>query len=186
MKKKTVEFIVKTVVVYLVLLVLMPKRYKWYLPTIPLYPNSIDESRIVERMAYTRSPSDVAFFKLTDRSVSDAFVKVVPVSVEELDKTIQRLVFEIMLIKNFYNRPRPVQMNENINVLTSTTAATPAYPAGHAYQAYYLAKTLGKKYPEAQHILNDVAKECDECRIKAGLHYPSDGAFSKYLIDSIY
>ena len=186
MKKKVVQGLIKAIVIYLIILVLMPKRYTWYLPTIPLYPDSIDESRIVERMAYSRSPSDVAFFKLTDRSVSDAFAKVVPISIKELDKVIHRLVFEIMLIKNFYNRPRPVQMNENINVLVSTTAATPAYPAGHAYQAYYLAKTLGKKYPESQQLLNDVAKECDECRIKAGLHYPSDGAFSKYLIDSIY
>ena len=186
MKKKVVQELIKAIVIYLIILVLMPKRYTWYLPTIPVYPDSIDESRIVERMAYSRSSSDVAFFKLTDRSVSDAFAQVVPISIKDLDKVIHRLVFEIMLIKNFYNRPRPVQMNENINVLVSTTAHTPAYPAGHAYQAYYLAKTLGKKYPESQQLLNDVAKECDECRIKAGLHYPSDGAFSKYLIDTIY
>lgn len=186
MKKGVLQGLIRGVIIYLIILVLMPKRYTWYFPTIPIYPDSVEESKIVERMSYTRSSSDIAFFKLTDRSVSDAFADVVPVSVKELDKIIHRLVFEIMLIKNFYNRPRPVQMNENINVLVSTTAATPAYPAGHAYQAYYLAKTLGKKYPEAQQLLNDVAKECDECRIRAGLHYPSDGAFSKYLIDTFY
>ena len=27
--------------------------------------------------------------------------------------------------------------------------------------------------------------KCDDCRVKAGLHYPSDGEFSRKIVDII-
>jgi hypothetical protein len=71
-------------------------------------------------------------------------------------------------------------------VLKSVSANTPAYPAGHAFQAYYLAKKLGKSYPELQPQLDAIAERCNSVRIKAGLHYPSDGQFSKQLVNIFY
>ena len=35
-------------------------------------------------------------------------------------------------------------------------------------------------------ILDDIAEKCNEVRIKAGLHYPSDGQYSKILVDYWY
>ena len=66
-----------------------------------------------------------------------------------------------------------------LNVLPSKTADTPAFPAGHAFQAYYLVKILGKKYPHIKSELDNIAYDCDLTRIKDGIHYPSDGEFSK-------
>ena len=37
-----------------------------------------------------------------------------------------------------------MQVNKNIKPIDISTAQTPAYPAGHAFQAYYLAKILSK------------------------------------------
>ena len=91
----------------------------------------------------------------------------------------------IYLLKHIINRARPYQVNTNILLLESKTANTPSYPAGHACQAYYLAKYLGKKHPEKQDELNQIAQRCDMVRVKAGLHYPSDGVFSKQIIDSM-
>ena len=91
-----------------------------------------------------------------------------------------------MKLKMHYNRPRPYQYNKSLQVLYSTTADTPAYPAGHALQAYYLAKILGKKYPYIKSQLDNIAYQCDIVRVKAGLHYPSDGQFSKVLIDTFF
>ena len=62
---------------------------------------------------------------------------------------------------------------------------TPAYPAGHSYQAYLLSKYLSKKYPNKRELFRKIALRCDDCRVKAGLHYPSDGEFSRYIVDII-
>ena len=40
-----------------------------------------------------------------------------------------------------------------------------------------------KKYPEKKQLFDKIAEECNLTRIKAGIHYPSDGEFSKRLVD---
>ena len=44
-----------------------------------------------------------------------------------------------------------------------------------------LASHLSKKYPEKKELFDSIAAKCDECRVKAGIHYKSDGEFSKRL-----
>ena len=59
---------------------------------------------------------------------------------------------------------------------------TPGYPAGHALQAQVLANYLSKKYPEKKELFNKLSIECDTTRVKAGLHYFSDGEFSRKIV----
>ncbi len=92
----------------------------------------------------------------------------------------------IKFLKYFYNRARPHQIDPSIKPLTSTTAHTPSYPAGHAFQAYYLAKQLTKKYPHRKHEFDKIAQQCDDVRVIAGLHYPSDGEFAKKIVDKYF
>ena len=65
--------------------------------------------------------------------------------------------------------------------LSTKTSRTPAYPAGHAYQALLVAKYLSNKYPEKKKLFNNIAFKCDDCRVKAGIHYRSDGDFSRKI-----
>tara|TARA_X000000368_G_C23026030_1_gene710211 strand:- start:1213 stop:1761 length:549 start_codon:yes stop_codon:yes gene_type:complete len=173
---------------YILVLVLSPVRYITFLPTIPVYPNSHEEVAYVRGAIKRRTQQDIDFHNLTDPSVSHAFAQVVPLSIKELNKIILQvsITFPINFYKYTINRPRPYQFDNNLDVLPSKTAHTPAYPAGHAYHAYYLAKKLGEKYPDKQMILDDIAEKCNEVRIKAGLHYPSDGEYSKILVDYWY
>ena len=76
------------IIVYIISIGLTPKKYKWYLPTIPIYPNNEEEAHIVEDMVIKRSSYDVDFFKKTDQSVSYVFSKIVPESKEEIGKMI--------------------------------------------------------------------------------------------------
>ena len=69
--------------------------------------------------------------------------------------------------------------------MDTSTAQTPAYPAGHAMQAQLLANKLTKRYPEKKELFQKIALQCDICRVKAGLHYYSDGEFARALADSI-
>ena len=73
---------------------------------------------------------------------------------------------------------------EIVDALYSTTANTPAYPSGHALQAYYAAKLLSQWEPEKKKEWEDIAERVANIRIIAGLHYPSDRDFARRLVDN--
>ena len=174
---------IKNILIILIILCFyIPTRYYKFLPTLPLYPNNKKESGIVLELSSKRTTSDIYFFKLTDPSVVNSFKPYVNESIDELSKIILSINHIIFFFKYLFNRARPNQINKNIKVLISTTAHTPAFPAGHAMQAYYLAKILSKKYPDKKNIFNKLADKCDMVRVKAGIHYPSDGKFSKFVV----
>lgn len=157
------------------------ERYYQFYPTINVYPNNFNEVKIVEKYVKEKNGRMNNFIKLTDKSVSYAFQDVVIESREQLSKMEGEIVPFITFFKNLFNRARPKQINENLNVFESVSANTPAFPSGHSCQAYYLAKKLSIKYPEKREILFELAEKCGQARIYAGLHYPSDHEFSKFL-----
>ena len=140
MEKKYINHII----IYILILLIQGKRYIWFLPTIPFYPNNEKEIQKVIAKVNFRTFSNIEFFKLTDPSVAYAFEPIVEESVNDLHNIFLsiRVSSTINLLKYFYNRARPHQIDPSIKPLTSTTASTPSYPAGHAFQAYYLAKQL--------------------------------------------
>jgi membrane-associated phospholipid phosphatase len=85
------------------------------------------------------------------------------------------------VLKTIFNRARPLQIDTGLHVQHSISANTPAFPAGHSIQAYYLAKYLSKIYPERTQKLYRLAEDCALARVYAGLHYPSDNQFGKYI-----
>ena len=173
--------------VYCIILVVSPTRYLYFVPTIPVYPNNTKEALEVKQTMKQGGLYYHKLFLLTDPSVSSAFAQYVPESVSELDTMITsiKVLTPLYLLKYLINRARPHQVSE-IKPIPSTTADTPAYPSGHAYQAYYLAKRLGNKYPDRKAQLESLAEDCAMARVYAGLHYPSDNRFSKKLVDTLY
>ena len=181
MKEKKIIFLL---IIYITVLVLSPKRYLWYLPSIPpLYPNNENDANIVLNLSNDRNMNDIEFFNKTDESISHAFVEHVDETLGELDLIIQKIVPVIIFFKYTINRARPYQINKNIIKLNSNTDKTHSYPAGHACQAYYLSKFLSKKYPQKKELFENIAKKCDLVRVKAGIHYKTDGIFSKKIVD---
>ena len=157
------------------------ERYYQFYPTINVYPNNFNEVKIVEKYLNQKNKIMNDFIKLTDKSVSYAFQDIVIESREQLSKMEREIVPFITFFKNLFNRARPKQINTNLNVFESVSANTPAFPSGHSCQAYYLAKKLSIKYPEKKEMLFELAEKCGQARIYAGLHYPSDHEFSKFL-----
>jgi hypothetical protein len=157
-------------------------RYSLWFPTLPIYDNQ--EADIVATETKLRNNEDVDFFQQTDISVVFAFAPHVPESPRELASIVATpfILYAGLWLKYFINRPRPYQIRSDIDHLHSETGNTPAMPAGHAFQAYYLAHVLSKKYPEKRALFNEIAEKCDFVRIRAGIHYPSDGQFSKRLL----
>lgn len=125
-------------------------------------------------------------FYLTNQSVAYAFKPHVNDSLEFLiNKTFEPNKV-IIFLKYLFNRATPNQIDKSIIPLDISTAQSPSFPAGHAFQAYYLEKYLSNIYPEKKSLFLSIAKECDNTRVKAGLHYPGDGNFSKQIIDFFY
>lgn len=158
-------------------------RYILSLPTIPIYNNN--EADDVLHITLKRSQDDIYFFKLTDESIVNCFIP----HVDEDEYTLRKIITSpfiliiIFSLKYTINRPRPYQINNKIKNLYSNTGNTPSLPAGHAFQAYYLAHILSKKYPNKKNIFDTLAMKCDDVRVSAGIHYPSDGSLSKQIID---
>lgn len=162
---------------------LSSNRYHKNYPTLILYPNNEKEVKKVKQYVVNRDPEMYNFIKLTDRSCSSAFVNYVNEDIETLDNYTQKLVPLIIFLKNLFNRVRPHQIDPNINKYPSISASNPAFPSGHSVQAQYLAKILSKKYPEKKQQLYNIADKCGKARIYAGLHYPSDHEFAKFIVD---
>jgi len=193
-------------ILYLLLLQINTKRYYYYYPSINTnllsyglsYPNNEAEIPIIiNNYINKRKKTDIDFFLYTDQSIIPAFQRIIPNSL--LSKSdIKNILFSgkipyiIFFYKIFYNRARPGQVapkilnHDNGTLLKSKTAFTPAYPSGHAFQSYYLARTLSIKFPEYKNKLIYLAKRISDIRILAGLHFPSDRDFAWWLVDRMF
>jgi hypothetical protein len=190
MIKKIFKFIVFLVFIYFLLMSLQPQRYNIWYPTIQAYPNNGREIGIMVRdYIEKRTPEDIQFFKLTDPSPLEAFRgKLSDEQFRQLKKevTSPKIVEKIRYYKRLYNRARPVQVApEKVDALYSTTANTPAFPSGHAFQAYYAAKLLSQWEPTRKKEWEEIADRIANIRIIAGLNYPSDRDFAKKLVDKL-
>jgi hypothetical protein len=188
-------------IIYIILLLLNKGFYFWY-PSLNInllcygksYPNNKDEINIIMKEYISkRTQRDIDFFYLTDNNITIAFQDIIKeneMKKEDLEKIIlsPKIINIIMKYKYIYNRARPSQVAPeiiNAKLLDSKTASTPAYPSGHAFQAYYLAKILTKKFPEKKEELMKIADRVSDARIIAGLHYPSDKSFAYWLVDKL-
>ena len=147
------------------------------------YPNSLAESEQVRKAMQT---PDWEYFRLTDEMPTRAFAEYLKLNeLPNEDQAMNRIVVEtyplIIAIKKYHNRPRPHQVNPNIDEVYSSTAQTPSYPAGHTLQSLLIADMLGNKYPERRRDFEKIADRIAEARVSVGLHYPSDNEYSKRL-----
>ena len=176
------------IIIYIVLLIFSPyPRYLFYFPSLYFYSNK-KEADLVYKLTTERTYENEQIFYITDKSISNLFSNYVKEDKTILDQYARepKVKLVILFFKYIMNRARPYQVNTNIIPLNSTTDKTPSYPGGHTFQSYYLARKLSNIYPEKKEILLSLSQKIDEARIKAGIHYPSDGEFSRYIVDLLF
>ena len=182
--KKTILIVI---VVYVFILLIQPKRYHMWYPTIPVYPDNHKEiDFMVKEYISKRTQVDIDLFYLTDDSPVDAFKSKIT---EEQYKKLHEIVESketrgiIMFYKRIFNRARPAQIApEKLNALTSMTGNNPSYPSGHAYQSFYTAKLLSKWEPARKKEWYEIAERTAFIRVYMGVHYPSDVEFGRRLV----
>ena len=173
------------------------KRYYDFYPTIEIYPENNKELEIVKKYVKKRHHNTIfgknifaQFFRKTDRSIAYAFLPYVTESLEYLNNMIDHTFLEIYLLKIFFNRMRPFQIDRYLNSLGKCNLQSlnnlPSYPSGHAYQAYFLSKQLTKKYPNKKKLFESIAYKCDVIRVYGGVNYPSDGKLARTLVNLFY
>lgn len=187
-KTQWISILIVILVLYILILFISPSpRYIEYLPSLYFYSNK-QEADEVFKLTNQRSQQNEDVFYATDFSISNLFKDYVHEKPKQLDQIINspKVVLIILFLKYIINRPRPYQVNNKITPLKSKTDKTPSYPAGHTFQSYYLAKKLGEIYPEKKDFFVNLSHQIDKARINGGIHYPSDGEFSRNIVDFLY
>ena len=106
---------------------------------------------------------------LQDVGATDADMKLI----DEMQRQIDTLT---LTQKYNFNRPRPKTTAKfyGEELTEHAVVRPPSYPSNHAVRGYVIAATMGKKYPEAQDILNMIAEKNAISRVQLGVHFMSD------------
>jgi membrane-associated phospholipid phosphatase len=200
------NIVIIVIIAYILVLLLNNKRYYLWYPTVNTYlfgygipyPNNTIEIQIILRdYIFKKTQKDIDFFFFTDLSIIPAFQTIISEN-KFSKKNIQKLIFsdkiskQIYIYKSIYNRSRPNKVAPKLiniekgTLLQSQTAFSPAYPSGHAFQSYYLARILSMTFPDKKEELIQIARQISNIRIIAGLHFPSDRDFAWLLVDRMF
>ena len=141
-----------------------------------LYPDSVKESKVVKKLM---AKPDLEYFEKSDKDLLKAFREHHETHGLDYDeKTLKQIAkhgYEIVMAhKKYYNRPRPAQVNSDIEPPRTDTSNSASYPSGHAFQSFMVAKHLGEKYPKHKRKFYEIAHRIAASRVSVGLHYPSD------------
>jgi hypothetical protein len=92
-------------------------------------------------------------------------------------------------LKYHFQRTRPSQfafLNKMpFYPILNSDADSPAYPSGHALDAYKIGYAIGEKFPDLKVSANEFSKKTADTRIVGGVHYPSDHEFSKKIFEDL-
>lgn len=144
---------------------------------------TINELKYLERITKKLSISQKALVELVDKEALDLFKPVLKknnlsIDTEDFYKLWNICRPVVMSLKYKFNRPRPEQLAHyfgiNINVTTTKTHQTPAYPSGHTTYAALAAHFFSAKYPQLSGEFFGLVGLVGEARCLQGVHYPSD------------
>jgi acid phosphatase (class A) len=91
--------------------------------------------------------------------------------------------FEGNVFKPYFARPRPFDVDPNINTCVPSFYGKPprSYPSGHATLGYSLGIILANLIPEKAGVILERARVYGESRVVCGVHFPSDIVASQAL-----
>ena len=96
----------------------------------------------------------------------------------------------ILILKYYYNRPRPSDISERIGKHLDNfylkTMGTPSYPSGHSTQGVLVSLALSDMFPKHKKELRKLGKEISYSRLMSKAHYPSDSYFGEQLGLALY
>ena len=92
-------------------------------------------------------------------------------------------------LKNKFNRPRPYQLANYVDVdlypIISTDANSGAYPSGHTMDFLVILFRFSKLRPDLVDKFNQIYERIENVRQLSGVHYPSDKKVSEILFSKL-
>ena len=122
--------------------------------------------------------------EITFDGVMDRFPELTRGDRRRLSRAMYNLEPIIMHFKKTFDRVRPRALDERIRP-SIDPPGHPAYPSGHATQAYLIALYLGKKHPGQADAFMETADTVAKNREWAGVHYSSDTAAGRRLAEQL-
>ena len=113
------------------------------------------------------------------------------------EQEVTNLIYSIMedtkplLIKLKYNfqRPRPYQLAEYYKLklfpFESSSANSPSFPSGHAFQGKIITEVVGNLYPKTYSFMQSLFDDICYSRMFMGLHYQSDIDSAIYCAEKV-
>jgi len=157
---------------------------------------TINELLFLERVTNNATQEEINFSTLAEIEEKKCYVNFcknelgLNVTSKFFDKIFNQTDGILMLLKNHFNRPRPYQLAPHYNIQIKfqvpVEAMHPAYPSGHAMDAFYVEKILSSLIPEKSMEINKFCNDMAFSRYIAGVHYPSDNEISKFLCNTLF
>ena len=153
------------------------------------------ELKIIHEQTSRRTNDDYDLIFRIDEDIDSFYVRLLKSYQLEYPKRYIDLFYDIvepilLNTKNYWNRPRPVQLakfyNIDIEQITTDTIHTASYPSGHTVYSKLVANILSDIFPELSDSFNIIAKKTGIARVKQGVHYPSDNNASFVFSDYVY
>ena len=95
----------------------------------------------------------------------------------------------IFYLKNKFNRPRPYQLANYVDVdlypIISTDANSGAYPSGHTMDFLVILFRFSKLRPDLVDKFDEIYQRVENVRQLSGVHYPSDKKVSEILFSKL-
>ena len=159
-------------------------------------PETLSELKYISRLTTNRSKEDIDLIYLVDEDPILLFYPLIKELNLKFDEQLFRTIFRTCLIaivdhlKYFYNRARPFQiaelLNINIDRIITKTHHTPSYPSGHTIYAALIAEFLIDQHPEHKSKIESITERTALGRVIQGVHYPSDNKASIQIAKTIF
>lgn len=106
--------------------------------------------------------------------------------IKDWTKDVDPIIF---YLKNKFNRPRPYQLANYVDVdlypIISTDANSGAYPSGHTMDFLVILFRFSKLRPDLVDKFNQIYERIENVRQLSGVHYPSDKKVSEILFSKL-
>ena len=134
--------------------------------------------------------------KLVDKEPLDLFSSIIRKNDLKFDRESFRDLYYgtfdpvILNLKSKYNRARPDQLapafGMKVDVITTDTHQTPAYPSGHTAYTAFAAYLLAAMYPDLSSSFFGRIGLAGYARCLQGVHYPSDNDASMVISGALW
>lgn len=140
----------------------------------------IEQSRTAEQTAQAKADEDEEDIFVYRTVLGPGFTpENLPLTAELGDHVKNEQSVAGGILKAYFERPRPYQVDRTLHPVCALTEVHNSYPSGHSLTGYLEALTLAELLPADRSAILARADEYAHNRLVCGVHYPTDTEASR-------